>query len=261
MASKQSFDDGSGNTVKGKQSMTPTGSIRKRAAFALPALAAITGGLMFAAPPSATAAPSAAAFSVTVSDATVQVGETLDVTVSVTGAVDIYAYELALGFDPTVLEYVDDSAQTPISGIGTATVVGSELQFVHTKLGTSPSAEGDLTLATLSFEAIGAGDVALALDVELVGADAVSSVTANAASAEVSVAAPVVPGTPSESPDPAIPGAPAADGTNPISGPDRGSLSDTGAEISVWPIIGAGAALLAGIAFVFGVRRRRAQDA
>lgn len=196
------------------------------------------------------------------SDATVQVGDTVDVTVSVTSAVDVYAHELALSFDPAVLEYVDGSAQTAISGIGAATVVGSEVQYVHTKIGTSPSAAGNLTLVTLSFEAVGVGDVALALDAELVGADAVSLVAAGAATTDVEVAVPAASATPSSSSAPAAPGAPAGQDASRVSGSNRGSLSNTGTELSAWPLAGAGAALVIGALIVLGVRRnpRRTPD-
>ncbi|AWB85661.1 hypothetical protein C3E77_02830 [Mycetocola zhujimingii] len=248
--------------LKGNESMSSARSIRRRAPFAGTAFAAMVGGLVLAAPLSATAAPSVATFTVAVSDATVQVGETVDVTVSVTGAVDVYAYELALGFDPAVLEYVDGSAQTPVSGVGAATVEGSELQYVHTKLGTSPSATGDLTLATLSFEAIDAGEVTLALDAELVGADAVSLVVTDAASAVVEVLAPPAPAAPpSAAPAaPVTPGGPAGEDADPVSGPGRDILSGTGADLAAWPFVGAGAALLLGALLVFGVRRKRASQ-
>lgn len=240
--------------------MSPTVSNRKRAGFAVPALAVMVGGLVLAAPLSATAAPSAATFTVAVSDATVEIGDTVDVTVSTTGAVDVYAYELLLGFDPAVLEYVDGSAETEISGTSSASVTGSGVQFVHTKLGTSPSAAGDLTLATLSFEAIGAGDASLALDVELVGADAVSVVAADAATADVTVTAPAGPVTPPGGTDPSTPGSPAGEDSDPVSGPDRDSLSDTGADVAPWPFVAGAAALLLGAALVLGVRRRQASQ-
>lgn len=242
--------------------MSRAGSIRNRAA--VPVFAALVGGLVLAAPLPAAGAPTAATFSMTVSDATVQVGETVDVTVAVTGAVDLYAYDLSLGYDPDVLEYVDGSAQTAISGQSSATAAGGDLRFVHTKLGTSPSAAGDLTLATLSFEALAAGDVSLGLDVELVGSDAVSVAFADAATADISVPAPAVPVTTPPAPSaPAVPAAPApavddVDDVKPVAGSDRDSLSDTGADVAPWPILGAVAALLLGGSILLLVRRKRA---
>lgn len=261
---RQTFPEDAVLATKGTESMIPSVSPKRRAGFSLSALAVLTGGLVLAAPLSATAAPSAANFSIAVSDATVDVGDTIDVTVSATTAADVYAYELALGFDPAVLQYVDGSAATEISGVNSATVSGETLEFVHTKLGTSPSATGDLTLATLSFEAIGSGSGALTLDVELVGADAASLTFADAATASIDVAA--LPGTPPSTSTPTppalpgSPGSPAGEDAEPVSSPGRDNLSETGADVTPWPIVGAALAMLLGAALLIGRRRARAQQ-
>ncbi|WP_313601158.1 cohesin domain-containing protein [Aeromicrobium phoceense] len=110
-------------------------------------------------------------FAVTTSDSSVAVGDEVTVTVAAENVQDVFAYELALDFDPAVLAYEADSASTDVTGSTYASVQG-DLVVLHTKLGTSPAAEGDVSLVSATFTARKAGTAALAVpSLKLVGTD------------------------------------------------------------------------------------------
>lgn len=138
-----------------------------------PALYPALPGAAFRADASASVAAEASdGYSVTVSEPSVKIGDTIEVTVTANAAADLYAYDLDLGFDPEVLQYVGGSAGTGVSGAtyeDAGDAEDGEVHVVHTKLGTSPAAAGEVELATLTFKAVGAGDTT-------VSADAVTSV-------------------------------------------------------------------------------------
>lgn len=103
--------------------------------------AALVGGLAVAA--TALTAPAHAAPSV--SDATldapssVEVGALITVTVAAAGAVDLYAYDLAVSYDPDLVELVEDSVVTPDGGFSdVADDAAGTVSVTHTRLGTSP---------------------------------------------------------------------------------------------------------------------------
>ena len=102
-------------------------------------------------------------FAVTTSDSSVAVGDEVTVTVAASNVQDVFAYELALDFDPALLAYRADSAATDVSGSTYASVRGDDLVVLHTKLGTSPAAEGDVSLVSATFTARKAGTAALAV--------------------------------------------------------------------------------------------------
>src|SRR5690606_36467303 len=85
--------------------------------------AALVGGLALAA--AALAAPAHAAPSVTAvtlgTPASVEVGAEVTVTVAATGAVDLYAYDVAVAYDPALVALVDDSVVTPDGGFADVT--------------------------------------------------------------------------------------------------------------------------------------------
>jgi amidase len=117
-------------------------------------------------PASVEAAPAdVVTYTVTAIPSAVKIGDTVQVTVSDTGAGDLYAYDLDLGYDPSKLTYVSSSASTAISG-ATYVEPGSagDLHVIHTKLGTSPATNGQADLVTLTFKAKGAADTAVTLD-------------------------------------------------------------------------------------------------
>lgn len=143
-------------------------------------------------PPSPTitaAAANVTPYVVTATPSAVKIGDTVEVTVKSTGETDLYAYDLDLGFDPDVLEYVDGSATSPISG---ATYVkpgaAGDLHVVHTKLGTSPATVGQADLVTLTFKAIDDGDTSVAAEkITKVATDLTSTTESELGSAAVAV--------------------------------------------------------------------------
>lgn len=226
---------------------------RRGAALAtIGAVAAVS--LAVAAPLAATAAPTAVeptAFTVTASSTALEIGDTVDVTVTGAALSDVFAYTVDLGFDPAVLAYVDGSASTPISGYTSAIASPGAVSIVHTKLGTSPAAEGDLSLVTLRFSAIGSGPAALTLNrVDLVATDSTSTPITTTATVAITVAAaPTAPAT--TAPATTTPGTPGGTGTAVAA---EGNLASTGLAALPW-IAAAALALLAG-AVVLAVRRR-----
>ncbi len=85
------------------------------------------------------AAPSVAQVSLT-APASVEVGAEITVTVAATGAGDLYAYDLAVAYDPDLVELVDGSVVTPDGGFADATDdAAGTVAVTHTRLGTSPA--------------------------------------------------------------------------------------------------------------------------
>ncbi|WP_278235608.1 cohesin domain-containing protein [Isoptericola sp. AK164] len=111
----------------------------------------------------ATADDAETSFAVEVSDVAPGPGETVEVTVTASDAVDLYAYELTLEYDRRDLTYVKGSATTEISGFTNESVSKGSLEVVHTKLGTSPAASGDIDLATMTFRTHGPGEAEIDL--------------------------------------------------------------------------------------------------
>ncbi|MGW6004370.1 cohesin domain-containing protein [Oerskovia enterophila] len=230
----------------------------------------------------ASAATTVGPYTVTASASSVEVGDTVSVTVAATGVGDLFAYELTVGFDPEVLEYVDGSGTTDISGFHEAVLGpdGSSVVLTQTKLGTSPAAAGDLTLATLDFVAVGAGDGAVTAErATLVDAATQATEVTGLGTAPISVTAVAVeptdpptdePGTGGPDTDGPGTGEPTDDatlvdsdgGSDPWStgGTGSGSLASTGATVG----LAAGAAFLAllvGVGLVVAARRHRASQA
>jgi hypothetical protein len=251
--------------IKDQTAMTTAmdGVRRGLVVAAIGTLAAV--GLMVAAPLSASAASTDATnFTMTASSAHLEIGDTVDVTVTGTQLTDVFAYTADLHFDPAVLAYQDGSASTPISGYTSAITAPGSVSVVHTKLGTSPAAEGDLTLTTLRFTAIGSGNAALTLNrVDLVATDSSSVPVETTATVVITVAAAAtIPATtiPATT-TPATTTPATAGGTTGTASaqPGEGDLASTGLAALPW----AGAAALALIAgaVVVAVRRRTERNA
>jgi hypothetical protein len=144
-------------------------------------------------------------YGIEISAEEVVVGETVTVTITADEVSDLYAYDLSLTFDPAVLDYVDGSADTDLTGETYGLEGDGTVEIVHTKLGTSPAAAGAVTLATATFDAVGVGSAAVsAVALETVTTERVSStvpevgavpVTALAKAAPVATVAPKVTGT------------------------------------------------------------------
>ncbi|MFT4286288.1 amidase family protein, partial [Nocardioides sp.] len=124
-----------------------------------PALYPALDGDVVAGPGTDTDAPGNGAVSVTGPSTTPAAGETFTVTVSQSAA-DLYAYRLSLGFDPSAVELVSTG---PAGTTGTSYTTSStgSVTVTHTKLGSSPAAEGETTLTTLTFKALKAGSASV----------------------------------------------------------------------------------------------------
>jgi len=236
--------------------------------------AALVAGLALAA--AAVTAPAHAAPSVTdvalAAPATVEVGAEVTVTVTGTGALDLYAYDLAVSYDPDLVAFVAGSGTTPDGGFDDVSDDASgTVAVTHTRLGTSPGLEGDVTLATLTFTAVADGDAAFAVPAAtLVGADAAQASLTDAASAVTTITAAATPTTPptdvptdvptdGQSPDDGGTTAPGDDDASDSSSPSTGSgssgwLASTGASIA-WVVAVALLAVAAGVVVLL-VRRR-----
>jgi Cohesin domain/PEP-CTERM motif len=101
--------------------------------------------------------------------------DTFDVAVNISGAVDLYDYELDLSFDPTVLEansvskgsFLDDGGATFFIP-GTIDNIGGTISFnADTLLGPPPGVTGDGILLVFSFTALNPGTSALTIENEI----------------------------------------------------------------------------------------------
>ncbi|WP_158685460.1 cohesin domain-containing protein [Microbacterium halophytorum] len=135
---------------------------RRRAAAVAVGIAAAGAALLGSGP--ALAAPAQVGAVELSAPATGEVGEVVDVAIEATGAADVYAAEFALAFDDEVLKYIPDSAVFLDGGYGAANEESGAAQLAYTRLGSSPGVSGDATVATVSFEVMGAGDATVSID-------------------------------------------------------------------------------------------------
>ncbi|MBZ5737228.1 amidase family protein [Nocardioides mangrovi] len=151
-----------------------------------PSLYGAIDGDVTTGPGTDTDAPGDGSVVVAASDTTVNVGSTFTVTVD-ESADDLYAYELSLGYDPNVVEFV--SATSGTTGSTAASTDDGTLTVTHTKLGTSPGAEGDTRLATLTFKVVGSGTTSVSVDTVMnIGSEGTTTSTADAGT--ISIIAP-----------------------------------------------------------------------
>ena len=232
-----------------------------------------------------TAAPAQAAPTATTATidapATVTVGTAFDVDLTIPDTADVYAYEITLEADS--VQYRDDSVTGPDGGFDTVEQDGDALTIVHTRLGTSPALDGDLTTSiSLTPTAVGSVDLDVT-GITLVGSDGTSTTLDDPASTTVVVAAAATtaptatptpgattpPGAGGGTGAPAGPGNPTAPGADPTDGatagagvggddrPTGGDLAWTGADVAPW--IAASIALLAAGGTLITLRARRAR--
>lgn len=211
--------------------------------------------------------PAAEGFSIEISPTQVEVGDTVTVTLSAQGVSELFASVVDLGFDPAVLDYVEDSVTTDLSGYGESDRQGAgTVRYVHTKLGTSPPASGDVVLVTATFEAVGAGSTVVTAELEASDAD---GVTVGFGTVAVSDEVVVTGDDGTDGTDGAGPGSGSDGGAGAGGGADSaddvaaagpgtgaGSLPSTGAEITGLMLVLALVALLIGTAILSGQRRR-----
>lgn len=178
--------------------MTTIITRRRRWVIAPLALGALVlGGLAL---PQPTSANADAAFTLDVSPVgteggDVEIGDTIDVAFSATDATDLYAYTTTFAYDADILTYEVDSATTGISGYSSVTTDGSgedaTVTFVHTKMGTSPTAEGEIGLVSLRFTAIAPGTSPVDVtDVEFADSNSQKTSWSSPATSSVTVAPP-----------------------------------------------------------------------
>lgn len=216
----------------------------------------------------AIAAPSSGPVLLTVSPAA-EVGDTVDVSLTLPATTDVYAYEIDLSVDPAALGVVAGSSTGPAGGFDSLDTDTSDgvVALVHTRLGTSPGLAGDIT-ASLQLTALAAGTTSVGATVTLVDATGARTPVAGIAPAVVVVAAPPAPPT-SPAPTPtaaptSTPGATSTPSATPapaaVSAGNGGPLAVTGQSAVTLGLIGlaAIAALAVGLVAVF---RRRAGDA
>jgi amidase len=107
-----------------------------------------------------------------------EAGETTRVSVQARNIPDAYSYTATIRFDPTKVTPDLDGLTSGTSGLTKAFVSGSTLVVVHTKLGSSPAAVGNIELADIPFRARagGLGAVSVAA-VAIVGSDSTEATT------------------------------------------------------------------------------------
>lgn len=133
-------------------------------------------------------------YGIAVSADEVVVGDTVTVTVTAEDVTDLYAYDLRLAYDADLLDYVDGSADTDLTGSTYGLEDDGQLEVVHTKLGTSPSATGAVTLAEVTLTAVGIGPVTVsAATLETVTTDRASATTTGVGAVPVEVVAKAAP--------------------------------------------------------------------
>jgi Asp-tRNA(Asn)/Glu-tRNA(Gln) amidotransferase A subunit family amidase len=96
--------------------------------------------------------PGDAAIALSTVPGTVAAGDTFTVTLS-QHAADLYAYTAALAYNTSSLKFVGATSDTTGVDYVTSTKAGT-VSLTHTKLGSSPAAEGDAGLVTLTFKAL-----------------------------------------------------------------------------------------------------------
>jgi hypothetical protein len=241
---------------------TPRRLVRLLAAAA----AALAGlGLAVGAAAPAVAAPAVTGVTVSAPSA-VTAGDSLTVTVTLTGATDVFGYEAVLAFDPAVVEYVDGSAVVPAGGYDAVTASSGTVDVVYTRLGTSPALSGTIAY-TLTFTAKAAGSTAFTLrSLSLVDpASAVTPLSNAAVSPAVVVSPASVPGPPTGS----GPSTGSSSGSGSGSGAATSSsastsdddLASTGSDVAPYVIAGVVLVALGAAVVLIAVRRRRAGEA
>ncbi|WP_102193620.1 cohesin domain-containing protein [Microbacterium aurantiacum] len=185
------------------------------------------------------------------------VGETITVTVSAEGLIDVYAYELSIGFDPALLSLLDGSEVFPAGGISAANVEDGAVSAVATRLGTSPGLSGAQSLVTLTFTALAPGDAA----VTLLRGTLVDS-TGASADIEVGAATSTVIADAGGGTDPGSGGGTGGSGSNGSTPPpvERDPLAGTGGEATPWIVAATGALAAVATGIVLILRRRGARS-
>jgi len=225
----------------------------------LAALAATTvalfGATLALAPAAVAASGSIGTVSVT-APATADEGDTVTVSIPVDASTDLYAYDLAVTFDPALLDFDDASATFPAGGHDTVTENAGTVYLTHTRLGSSPGLEGAQTLATFTFTALGGGSATIEL-ADAAFVDSTGGVirletpvgaTIAVTAAPVPTPTPTASATPTPTASSSATPAPAAAASRP--------LASTGSDLTGVLIAGSVAAALLALGVVLVIRRR-----
>lgn len=237
----------------------------RRLTALLAAATAVFGASLIAAPAAMAAPATYGALTLTVDDTTITEGDTLTVTIAADTVADLYAYDLEVGYDSTLLSFDVDSAVYPAGGFGDALTGTDAVTFSNTRLGTSPGLAGPQTLVSFTFTALAAGSADISLDSStLIGTagetTAVDTTAAGLTATVVIAAAPVPPGGGGGGGPVTPPVVDAPDTALPVTGDPAGTtdpLASTGADATPWIATGIIGAALVALGAVLVARRRR----
>ncbi|OBZ13143.1 S-layer homology domain-containing protein [Bacillus sp. FJAT-26390] len=129
--------------------------------------------LMLLVLPAAAFAAESPVTSIVVSDNQPSLGQSVQVTVKADHISDLYALELAVYYDPALLEFQAGSEKTELKGFAVpvkqSEAGGHHLLFVHTKTGSTASVSGSADLVTFTFVAKQQSNAAITIkDVKLI---------------------------------------------------------------------------------------------
>ncbi|WP_162893106.1 cohesin domain-containing protein [Microbacterium halotolerans] len=136
---------------------------RRRAAAAAIGVVTAVGAVLLGAAPALAAPAQVGAVELSAPE-TGEVGDVIEVAVAATDAADVYAAQFELGYDDEALRYVTDSAAFLDGGYGTVSEETGAAQLAYTRLGSSPGISGDVTVVTVSFEVLRAGEATVSID-------------------------------------------------------------------------------------------------
>ncbi|MBN9200176.1 MAG: hypothetical protein J0H70_02150 [Microbacterium chocolatum] len=235
---------------------------RSRAVAALAAATAILGGSLALAPAAvaAEAPPTIGAVTLT-APAAADEGDTVEVVIAVDASADVFAYELAVTYDPALLALVDGESTFPTGGFDAVADDAGTATFTHTRLGTSPGLSGAQELVTFSFTALGGGTAEIAVsDATFLSASGTAIGLPEGAVVSATTALTAAPEPPSPSPTPTSsattsPVPPTGDATP---APDTAGppLAVTGQDAAFWIVLGVLAAGVIAVGVVIVLRRR-----
>ncbi|MDE0545384.1 cohesin domain-containing protein [Microbacterium sp. C7(2022)] len=240
-----------------------TRRLRGRALATLATLAALVGASTALAP-AALAAP-AEAGSITISaPSSVTAGDTVSVSVDASAAVDLFACDVTVTYDPALLAFDDAAGTFPDGGFDSVSEDTGSATFTNTRLGASPGLAGAQALVTFTFTSLAAGSAEIAVSsVTLVSSTSESTPLTDVATATTAVAAaPVVTPSPTPTVTPttsptAEPSASADPTETPAATDDTDPLAVTGSDATVWFVLG-GIALVGVAAGILLIARRKA---
>lgn len=245
--------------------VTPTSRSRmRRFGASLVAGLALFGPLALA--PAAHAATPTATLTLEVAPTTATEGDTVVVTVRGSGVTDLYAYDLVLSVDDSLLEPTGDGATGPDGGFTSAVAASGDVTVSHTRLGTSPglSSAGFLVLASVPLRTLAPGTARIELSaVRLVSSAGEATTLGSGASVSLPIGAPATPtptptasATPTSTPTPTASASPTPTASASPT-PGGSGLATTGVDAAVWMTSGAIGIALVAAGALFVARRRQ----